>query len=359
MPYVPTPPGPDSVEIAKFSGLKNTVDRERLKADELARGQNIDLDDVGEVRRRRGYTKKMSGVFHSLFTTNLEQTFAVRDGVLGLINPNYTFAAVQPGIGTDPVLSGVAYVQVGPTLYFSNRIASGRVDLTNFTVSPWGAQDDQGFWFSPVVNPSPTEPPVGGRLFGAPPLATALTYFNGRIYLASDRTLWATEMHLYNFVDKTKNHRLFESPITALGTVTDGIYVGTTQDVWFLGGDFHTHKRAWVLGVGAVPGTMVSAPAELVDPQVRLNPDQPIEVKSSVVFMTENGIVVGLDSGKTFNLTESRFLFPKAAAGAAMFRKQDGNNTYLSVLDSRGTAVSNVRFGDHLDAVLVRGSGAA
>jgi hypothetical protein len=527
MPYVPTPPpGPESVILDKFIGLKNTVDPERLKPTELSRAQNIDLDDVGEPHRRRGYTLKLGGSFHSLFTTSTDQTFVVKDGALGVVNPGYSFVPVGLTVGTDPL----AYVQVGPILYFSSRSTSGQIDLTgvgstrnvqklaedgsiglhfggfNSTphvatagtvmvfsallkaverssailystdsinpvlcefdilngiagtpsfctstiapvgngwfavtltwtmlndqtpqfvvltcsafgggfadasyagvigdgvlvdavgwtenggpstsvdisstvsgatvgpfsissiVSPWGAQNDQGFWFSPVVSPTLTSQPIAGRLFGAPPLATALTYFNGRIYLASDRTLWMTELHLYNFTDKTRDHFLFESPITVLGTVTDGIYVGTTSDIWFLSptliftpkGRETLLKRIAIMNVGAIPGTMISVPAELVHPVGQGNPDQPIESKNAVVFMTESGIVVGLDAGQTFNLTQTDFLFPAAASGAAFFRRQDGVNSYISVLDSRGTPNENARFGDHLDAVLIRGPG--
>lgn len=352
-------PAADSVEFKGFTGLKNTVGRERLSAADLARADNVDLDDAGELRRRRGYTKKMSGVFHSLFTTDTGHTLGVKDGALGLINPNYTFATIQAGVGGDPDVHPIAYVQIGPTVYFSNAVTSGQISLGDFSVAAWGAQDDQGFWFSPVVNPSPTEQPVGGRLFGAPPLATALTYFNSRIYLANQHTLWATEPFLYNFVDKTKDYRFFESKITVLGAVTDGVYVGTESDVWFLGGrNYHQMARSQVLDVGAIPGTLIQAPAELVHPQLRVNPEQPLNVGPSVVFMTQNGIIAGLDGGQVFNLTEARFLFPRAASGAAIFRRQDGVNQYISVLDSRGTAASSVRFGDHLDAQLIRGTGA-
>ena len=353
------PPGPDSVILDTFTGLKNTVGPERLKATEFARAQNVDLDDAGQPRRRRGYTKKMTGAFHSLFTTAMGQTLGVRNGDLGVINPNYTFVTIHPNVGIEPVTHAVAYVQIGPTLYFSNRITSGQISLLDFTVSPWGAQNDQGFWFSPVVNPTATQPPIGGRLFGAPPLATALTYLNGRIYLASENVLWATELHLFNFVDKTKNYRMFESKIKVLGAVTDGLYVGTESDVWFLGGGrFHDGmRRVPIMQVGAISGTLISVPAELIHPIGQGNPEQPIESKNAVVFQTQSGIVVGLDGGQTFNLTQTDFLFPGAQGGAGFFRRQDGINSYISVLDSGGTAASNVRFGDHLDAQLIRGPG--
>jgi hypothetical protein len=355
MADAPAPPDPqaDSVTFAHFSGLRNTIDPERLSPQELARARNIDLDDADEAHRRRGYRQVVAGIFHSLFTTFEGKTVAVKDGVLSLINPDYSTVSLLSGVGPEPL----AYAQVGETLYFSSRVVSGQLNLRTNVVTPWGQTGGNGVWFSPVVNPQPTLPAIRGRLFGAPPLATSLAYFNGRIYLASQTTLWATELYLYNFVDKTKDYKFFESEITAIGVVTDGIYIGTKSTLWFLNGTFLEMVRQRVLDVGVLPGTMVQVPAELVHPQVRLNPEQPVQVKPAVMFVTTAGVCVGLDGGQVFNVSESRFLFPDAVRGAAMFRRQDGINSFVSTLDSQGTPQATARLGDHLTAELIRGPG--
>jgi hypothetical protein len=41
-----------------------------------------------------------------------------------------------------------------------------------------------------------------------------------------------------------------------------------------------------------------------------------------------------------------------------MFRRQDGYNTYVTVLDSEGMPVQNAAFGDYLDATIIRGGSA-
>src|ERR1043166_1306838 len=447
MPTPPPDPQQDSVVFQQFEGLRNTISRDGLKSTELATAQNIDLDDVGQVHRRRGYTQVATGNFHSLFTDENGVAYGVKDGALGIINSDYSFNILRGGISADPL----AYVQVGETVYFSSVTNSGKIHsvehaLTKFAedgsngghqcglsstvstitsgtivrvsvqakplersavmlfvfdgvadpfcgfdlangvmstpvsctpqitpladgwyevsitfpmaatsvasfyfflarqfayspagifgasfytgtsgkgllfrqaqwtenagppnsidlttsvaggffstfvevVAPWGAENDTGFWLSPVVNPTDTLPPIAGRTYAKPPMATALTYFNGRIYLASEHTVWATELYLYDYIDKTKNFFNFESPVTALGTVTDGIYVGTETGLWFLSGSFPL-KRIRIMGAGVLPGSMVDIPTELVHPQGQANLDTPLDSKNAVIFTTTVG----------------------------------------------------------------------
>lgn len=357
----PAPPPPpvsptDSVMLQKFSGLKNTVTRERLGRDELFRALNIDIDDVGQIHRRRGKTLVASGVYDAIWSSDEGNVYGVRNGVLGIINPNYSFVPLQSGVFQGPV----AYVQVGNSVYFSDGVAkAGVIDQHGKTVAPWGSTPD--IFLSPVVNPQLTLPAIRGKLIGPPPLATQLTYFDGRIYLAQGSALWYTELYLYNFVDKTRNFLNFESPITMLGTVTDGIYVGTMESVYFLsratrveGHPAGALKRISVMDSPVIPGSMVYIPCELANPpQVGL--DQDTKVGVSILFLTIAGYCGGMDSGVCYNYTEEKFIFPDATAAAALFRRQDGINQYLAVTNSGGTPASNTRIGDHLDATIRRG----
>ena len=342
------PPAPspqqDSVTLSGFKGLRNTVTSERLSGDELETAVNVDLDDAGQARRRRGYTLKSAGSFHSLFTAS-EVTYGVKDGALGIIRPDYSFETLRSGLGDDPV----AYVEVGDDVYFSSATASGIV--TDGTVSDWGAQVSPGEWLSPVINPTTTLGAIGGKLLGKPPLATALTYFNGRIYLANEQTLWATELYLYRYVDKTKNYRLFEAPITALGAVTDGIYVGTTTTLWFMSGSFNEMRRIKTVDQGILPGSMIDVPSHLVA-------SQPASTKNVLLVMTAGGLCVCQDGGTVYNVTTPQMVFPDAVSAAAMFRAQDGINQYVGVLNSAGTPASAARIGDYVDAEIRRFRGA-
>lgn len=346
---------PDPIVFDSWTGLKNTVQPERLGPKELARAVNIDLDDVGQPHRRRGYTLKLTGDCHSLFTSDSNIVYGVKDNVLGIINPDYSFTALKSGLNSDPRggLSPLAYVQVGPNIYYSSAQDNGIIDTVALTVGPWGSSPD--IFLSPVLNPTANLPAIRGRLLGKPPLATFLTYYNGRIYLAQGRALWATEMFSYTLVDKTRNFMFFEHDITMVGTVADGIYVGTTHGVWFVDGTIAGGgmKRRSVMDTGVIPGSMANVPKELANP-----PQVGNDVSVSICFMTDAGFCVADDGGTVFNMTENKYFFPDATRAAAMFRRQDGYNMYVAVLDSAGMPVQNAAFGDYLDATIIRGGSA-
>jgi hypothetical protein len=334
----------DPITLGKFSGLRNTVAEERLSPEELAKALNIDLDDAGEIRRRRGFTLVSEGDCHSLYTAGAA-TYVVKDGNLCRLFANYSTTTLKSGVGQDPL----AYVTVGENTYFSSRSTSGVIKDDN-TVVDWGDRDEYGQWLSPVIMPTDDRPAVAGKLLGAPPLATSLTHLNGRIYLASGRTVWATELYMYNYVDKTKNYMYFEDDVTAVAAVADGIYVGTKSDIFFLSGPLNQIKRVKVFEAGLIPGSVVEVSADLVR--------QDFPSKAAIMFFTTAGLCVGLDSGTCYNLTQAKVLFPKSERTAALFRQQDGINQYIGVADSRGTPTTAARFGDYVDGEIRRFQGA-
>lgn len=344
-------PSQDSIVFAQFDGLRNTVTRERLKPTELETAINVDLDDAGQIRRRRGFSKVSSGDYHSVYSDATNLMLVVKNGALSLLRRDYTTETLLPGVGSEPL----DYVRVDGVVYFSSSTASGKYNVATGLVHAWGQTGGDGTWLSPVVNPTSTLGRVNGKLLGKPPLATSLTYYNGRIYLAQGKTLWATDLFLYDYVDKTKTFLQFEDDITMLETVTDGLYVGTESAVYFLKGDTFPMPRMVLMNYGAVPHSAVVVPAELIRPQIDQNPQSPI--RNAVIFLTDTGVVAGFDGGVTYNLTQSEVLLPDAARAATMFRRQDGINQFVAVLDSGGTPSSTARIGDYADAQIVRFSG--
>lgn len=334
----------DSIIFGQFAGLKNTVAETRLAPEDLARALNIDIDDAAQARRRRGYTKKIDGSFHSVAAVG-SRTFAVMDGNLVRLYPDYTTKLIQYDVGDAPL----AYVAVGDTVYFSSSVISGKIGPDDSS-SPWGALVSEGEWLSPVVVPTDTLPDLDGKLLGKPPLATSLALFNGRIYLASGRTLWATELYLYDYVDKTRNFIQFESDITAVFDVDDGLYVCTEDEVWFLTGPFAQMQRVQASPQGALAGSVVRVPS------TALTLEQPTR-GDVAIFMSRSGVCVGLPSGVCYSLTQPKFDFPQGESAAAMFRHQDGVSQYVGVIDSAGGPKSTARFGDYVDAEIRRFEG--
>ena len=337
----------DAVQFSGFTGLKNTVTPERLSEQDLAVATNVDLDDAGQPRRRRGFTLVAAGDFHSLYTIGAT-TYAVKDGVLGAVLSDYTFSPLQPGIGS----ARVAYTTVGDSTYFSTNATGGVI--TGDTVRAWGKTDVVGTWLSPVVNTTSTLPEVAGALLKDPPRASSLANLNGRIYMAVGSVLWATELYLYDLVDANRNYIMFESDITFVKSVTDGLYVGTEDGVYFLSGSLRKMSRRKVFSTGAVSGSSV-----MVDPH-RIGGDakgDAVRSKQAVMFLTNTGLCVGLDSGVCFNLTQGAFNFPSAQSAAVMFREQDGISQYVGTMNSSGTPTGNARFGDYVDVEVRRFTG--
>lgn len=343
MAEAPASTPPTSAVFAGFKGLANTVTPERLGGDDLERARNVDLDDAGQVRRRRGYTLVSAGAYHSLFTVADGTVLGVKDGALGIVRPDYTHEVIAPGIGSEPL----AYTQVGEDVFYSSRTASGIVH-GDWSTSAWGASTSAGEWLSPVIAPTDTLGAVAGKVLGPPPMAHALTYFNGRIYLASKRTVWATELYLYRYVDKTRTYMQFEDDVTVMGTVADGIYVGTASSLWFLSGpSFAEMRRLKVYSAGCLSNSMVVSGAY---PQEGGR----VGTRTSLLVMTTEGLCRCQDSGTVYNLTEDRVWFPEATHAAAMYREQDGINQYVGVLNSAGDPMSTARLGDYVDAEIRR-----
>lgn len=349
MAQQPDPNIPESIVLGVFKGLKNTVEAERLGSDDLETALNIDIDDAGQVRRRRGYNLALGGEWHSIKGPLVGKAYGVRDGILGIIRSGLTFTSLGVTIGTAPV----CYTEVNEEVYFSSRNASG-VIAKDETVGEWGHTDGQGTWFSPVYTPTATLGAVGGSLLGDPPKADHIAYYKGRIYLAHGKTLWATELYRYHYVDRTWNFMQFEHEITLLMAVGDGLYVGTTGGLYFIQGVFGSFKLQQRIASAVLAGSGVEVPADLVHPQAR---NQPMPTDIAVVMMTNEGVIAGFDGGTIYNLTHDRVIFPDGVSAAGLYRQDQGANHYLAAVDSAGAPTANARIGDHIDAEVRRFQG--
>jgi hypothetical protein len=344
----PDAPPDQTIHFGRFDGYTNTIARERLGPRDLALALDIDLDDAGQARRRRGRTQVATGSFHSLWNADDGTVYGVKDGQLGIIRPDYSFVDTGRTVGSDPV----CFIQVGDPIYFSAAHSTGII-TEEVKVGPWGP--DQPIWYSPVAAPSATLAPVGGKRLGKPPPARFMAYYNGRIYGASGTMLWATEFFMYNYVDLTRTFFQFEGEITMVAAVTGGLYIGTTVGVfWMAGTSLVDMKRQSVMDSPVIPGSAIMIPAELANPrQIGTQVDSPVEV--SVAFMTTTGFCVGAGGGKCTNLTEARVFFPSAQRAVPLWRRQDGVNQYIVCTDSDGDPKNGARFGDFVDAEIIRG----
>lgn len=335
---------PESIIIDRFAGLRNTVSEERLAPGELSAAVNIDLDDSGQARSRRGYVKRADGRFHSLKHV-AGHALVVRDGVLGTIDTQYNFAGLQQ-VGDDKV----SYTEVSGTIYFSNGTASGKI--VDGQVQPWGELVSPGRWISPVMVSSETLGKIAGKLYGAPPLATEIEAFNGRIYCAVENVLWFTELFLYDQVDKTKNFIQFEHKITMLAAVDDGLYVGTEGGLFFLSGTAARGlKQTKITTEQVVRGSCVRVQADQIHPNASR---AAIPKQKALAFLAADGVHAAFNGGEVHDLTRGRVLLPEGKYAAGLLREQDGMSHYIATLDTGGTPTAGAAIGDYIEAEIRR-----
>lgn len=350
MPQRPPEDLPESIVLQQFSGLKNTVRPERLAPSELEVAINVDLDDVGEANRRRGFTQRSVGAFHSVRDQRDGKVYGVKDGALGIIRPDFSFSPLGLTVGT----AAVCYCHVNAETFFSSVAGQG-VIMPDETIAAWGATNGQGQWLSPVIQPTDALGAISGQLLGDPLPASHLALYNGRIYLAVGKVLWATELFRYHYVDRTRNFIQFEDDITMLMAVQDGIYVGTTGGLRFLKGErLGAFQVLHLIDSPVLPGSDVWVPTDLVHPQAK---NGPVPTGEAAVFMTEAGVCAGFDGGVAYNLTQGQVALPQATSAAALFRQLDGVNTYLAAIDSAGGPTAGARIGDYVEAEIIRFGG--
>ena len=74
------------------------------------------------------------------------------------------------------------------------------------------------------------------KVISGPPVGSLLEYFNGRMYVVQQNVVWVSEQYDVNAFDLAKGLIQFESGITMVQGVTDGLWVGTRNRVVFLRG---------------------------------------------------------------------------------------------------------------------------
>jgi len=351
------PQAPETLILSSFDGVKNTVTPERLKTTDLEAAVNVDIDDEGQLHRRRGYVLMNDQRCHSLKTLG-GYTFCAAQGILFRLQEDWALNLIYDfNEGTN---GPVSITMVGDTFYASDGAQSIKfwympshqnARPSGFAVDQWGAA--VATWLSPVISPTDTLGAIGGKLLGPPPTATLLEYYRGRIYMVHGSTLWTTDLYLYDHVDKTRNFLQFEHDITMLAAADDGLYVGTTEKLYFLHGVFSEGmKRDIVMDTGVVKGSCVPLPASRVHPQARQG--NPVPEAGAFMFLTNDGVCAAFDGGEVYNLTRNRVVFPGAIASAAMVRDLDGFMSYVVTADAGGSPSSTARIGDYIDAEIVR-----
>jgi len=293
-----------NIDFSNFKGINNVDDALNLADDELAEASNVDIDNRGKIQRRNGYTKKYTptGVLHSLWSNDRICLFVDGTSLMRLYE-DYSSTVVRSNVTTLPM----SYVDVNEKIYYSNASVNGYIE-NGLDV----AFSDPGIKFKQAPKPG-----------------QHIEFYNGRLYIARNETIWYTDAYALGRVDMRSNFISMKDEVTMLKAVDDGIYVsiGDINDrssVIFLGGstpEEFTYKV--VADYGAIEGTAVKPKSAFIGDGIE---------GQTVLWTSRKGICLGANGGRLTNLTAQRYVVPNNRFGAGLFRLQNGIPQYIASL---------------------------
>jgi hypothetical protein len=293
-----------TIEIGVVSGINNVTDEARLEPRQLVYAYNIDISNIGRPARRAGTVKKVtpSGSIHSMWGDG-KNCFFVDDGNLKKLNEDYTSTTIRSNV-SDYHMN---FCEVNDQYYYTNPAVIGYV-------------------YNGVSNPlsTTTEEHKHALLPGQ-----HIEYYNGRLYVARNETIWYSDVNYLGQVDRRKNFIQFENEITMMKAVDNGLWICCgdidRQVTYFMGGatreDF-VRKR--VADYGCREGSEVT---------IKDGKKVGEGLEGTVImWATDKGICIGANSGQFINVTDKKFHYPAKRFGAGLFREIDGLAQYISTL---------------------------
>lgn len=156
---------PKTTALSGFKGINNQLRPERTPPAYLKEALNVDLDKLGGVHKREGYSKVFDGDYHSLWSNGVV-AFAVKDGRLVRISSSLQ-VEIDLNFETD---SALRFDSVDGRVFFASD--EGSYEIVNDTVIPWG-----------ILEPNPKP-----ALMGVSGLMTAGLYQVAITFIRQDGT---------------------------------------------------------------------------------------------------------------------------------------------------------------------------
>ena len=292
-----------------FLGMNTIKPRTELKSGELVQAVDVDLDHTGRATTRKGYRKIRDGQIHSAWCKNGLCLFG--DG-LGLYRLHDDLSATKlADLQTDRPID---FEDVNGTVVFSNGVDLGFVES--------GAV----VW--------PETPKVGTLPVVATPAGQLLTFYNGALLVAAGDQLVTTLAYNLEAVHATKGFTPMGSIITMLLAVDDGVWISSSDAVYFLSGpgyDEITFRK--ILDDPAIFRTAQLSDANLLGGDHQM-------IGKVVWFATTRGIYIGGNSGQLIPVSEGKVSVGSGSAGASVIRNQQGQVHYLASISGVQGAVN-------------------
>lgn len=151
--------------------------------------------------------------------------------------------------------------------------------------------------------------------------------YNGRLYSARGRFIYASHPLRFGLYDKTQDYIELASKIDMLEPNENGLYVGAGKRTYFyLGNRLDELDSRIVYAHGVVPGTPVQIPASTFSFEA-------LKTGNVVVWWATSGVmVVGFPQGQISIVREGEFALPEYSHGSIMLREAEGKRQLVSTL---------------------------
>lgn len=374
-----------------------TVMPDRSKGTYLYGADNVDLNEKGYLKRRRGQTLALAGVAHSLWA-DLRGGYAVIANNLVALSPNMTATTVRAGVGAAPVsfargadgdvywsndselrrIAGTTDLRVAaapPAIPPATSVTAGALRagkyLVAFTRSDANGEsaatvavqlevpDNGGIAFvaDEVVNVFVSGPngdiltlqttAQAGTVFthvengrrcetlnlATMPPGSIVRHYNGRMLVANSNVLFASKPYNYGLFDPSAGYFPFPAPITVVEPTDNGVYLCADKTYWIA--DFFDGTPQEMLPYGGIARTSGRSPDE-----------------TKVFWQSPRGLVVADKNASVQNMQEAALELAPAAAGASLYREQDGMHHIISTRFGVETSVAVAT--SFMDAEVIR-----
>lgn len=293
----------------KVTGINNVADPERLVCDpstgiaELAAAVNVEVDNTGRIKRRKGYEKLRSESSHSIFAVDDVCLYVSGDAMFRLYSDGS-----RNGIRSGLVVGApMDYVAVDDKIYHCNGFDNGVF---------WISDNKDHVWIGEAY----VGPPLKYGISAVPPVGELLGIMGGYMLIASKSILYISMQFAYSWYRLSKDVVPFPSTerITMLKPVVGGVWLGTSKAVYFLDSpDPNQWKLVLRANSPVCKGTATYVSGAIVGDKVVPG--------VGVIWTGADGIYFGNESGDAENLTSKKLSYdigPASVGAGVVFKNQ-------------------------------------
>lgn len=165
---------------------------------------------------------------------------------------------------------------------------------------------------------------IENKTCGPAPVGSYVFYFAGRMWVVRDRFLMYSKPFEHELFDYTNGFLTLPKRIRMATPVDDGIYVATADATYFFGGkDPYSMEQRLVANYGAMRGKATEVNSDVVGQENDGNGlGRDGVVGKAIMWVSPNGVCLGLNSGVMKNVTGDRHKPNTAASSVSLFRRE-------------------------------------